>query len=169
MDGSEIIGLEEPRLTETSRQFLKEFLTWKPEWKKFCSMDINPYGCDLRIDIPSPTGDPLRSIGIWYATSELDISLEWHWWHIHGHSYFESAQVGEWDCYDILETLKMIVSGKIVYYQDSFNAHLQDPMIYADKYQLTDVLTDPRGSGKIAITSWSGERDGSVSLNDQST
>ncbi len=156
MDGAPNTDLNISTLNPISKEFANELFNWKPEWKQFCSMDITPYGNDLRARIPSPSGNKNLDILIWFANDADDLSLSFGGNHIHG-NFVCSIPDGTFETWSILATLKAIVSGDLVTFTDASKpGKFLDWIYLPSKSQIEDELTNPHCSDAIQLYSWDG-------------
>lgn len=154
------------KINAEQKQLYSALVEWRPEFKKFCKTEVSKNGeYNLHVDLPSPTGDPYRSIVIW--VDERDISIGFGPWHTHGSATFETDEEGYYEEVAIIDVVKMIVSNEIVYFveiggENAFSSILN--LKY--KNAIASELTDKYSTGKIDIRSWDGTQDKRVTLND---
>ncbi len=136
---------------------------WKPEWSQFCQMERSPDGgsFELRVEVPSPTGDPRRAIV--FFVSDGDPSIAFGHWHSHS-----VATLGTDDGYqemDLLEAADLILRGDIVcFYEIKAEPTFGGILDLRRNDEILDLLTDPCASGPVDILSWDGTKDRRVCL-----
>ncbi|MEM9965968.1 MAG: hypothetical protein AAGC58_11535 [Asticcacaulis sp.] len=132
-----------------------------PHLRDFAKMTT---GCEgtgqsLLIEVPSPTGDPNRTLVIWTDEAATP-SIEFGPSHTH-----ESADIGGYNA--ILKLAEKIFSEELV-----IAVELGGPIKHAfwldlsTPDSLADELTSPYSSGRLMIKSWAGGRDRHADLND---
>lgn len=154
------------KLNAEQRKLYEELIKWKPEYEKFCKAEISENGNhNLYIEIPSPTGDQERKIVVWI--DDGDISIGFGPWHTHGSIQFETDKKGYCDEVSIIDLIKMIVSGELVYFTKIGNEkQFSDILNLTYPNALAEELTDQYSTGTIDIKSWDGNQDRRVFLAD---
>ncbi len=129
-------------------------------------MDEASYGCDLVVEIPSPLGDPNRTIEIWFANDEKDISISFAGWHTHGNVAVETSQ-GVYKEWSIVDAAKMIVAGVLVGLSEhAARDDTAELILLPGDFQIEDALTSEAAPDKVFICSWDGTKDRKISAAD---
>lgn len=158
----ETLPLELERLSGASRRLATRLLARVVELGGVAQMvEREPGGrCELVIDIPSPTGERVRTIGIWMEGDEA--SLEFGNWHTHATLWLERDGRDEPAEHDAIATvLEDIVADRLVALVDvdapaDASWSVVDPR---DETALVEELTHPLTGSAIRLISWSGRAD----------
>lgn len=148
------------------KEFLTALVHWRPDFKKYCETERSKEGIyNLRVNLPSPTGDKERDIFIWI--DDGDISIEFGLWHTHGNALLETDERGVFEEYSIIDLIKMIVSNEIVYFiETGSNPPFSGILNLKNKNEIARELTSQYSSGEIDIRSWDATRDRRIALKD---
>jgi len=165
MDQRKQASLDESKLLPHSRAFLAEFLQWKPEWKHYCSMEETPQGWLLVVNIPSPVVDSECEIVVFFANGDDDISLGLGSWHCHGDVSFHVSEL-EFREVTVLEAIKLMVKGDLVGISSIPTDNPFWSLMYYNRWNLENELTDEYSTGTIMIHSWDGTKDRKVTISD---
>ncbi len=139
-------------------------MEWKPEWSDLCLMEKSEDGdsFELRVEVPSPTGDERRTIV--FFVSDGEPSIAFGHWHSHG-----VASLGTDDDYqeiDLIEAADLILTGDIVcFYEIEADPAFGGILDLRRPDEILDLLTDPHTSGPVDILSWDGRKDRRVPSN----
>lgn len=154
------------KINDEQKQFVSDLLQWRPDFKKFCTAELSTDGqYNLRVEIPSPTGEKERDIFIWISDGR--VSLEFGLWHTHSRAMFETDQKGVYETYTILELAQMIIANEFVYFVE-IGAEKPFPGVLClrHKHAVETELTSKYSTGDIFIKSWDGTQDRRVTLKD---
>jgi hypothetical protein len=107
--------------------------------------------------VPSPTGDPRRTISIWLDENRVP-TLEFGAWHSHADLWDPDPGVG---LRRMLDYLERITDGEIVLAElptvgDGRPFRILD---LSDREEILHELTSPNSSGQMKLLSWSGAED----------
>lgn len=157
----QVLPLELERLSEHSRRLAERLVERVIELGGSAGMVRGgdaPY--ELVLDLPSPTGDPERTIGIWMEGDEA--SLDFGRWHTHATLWLADGERDEAAEHDaIARVLDDLVTDQLVALVDVGAPtdalwSIVDP---SDETTLLDELTSPYTAGAIRLISWSGRAD----------
>lgn len=152
------------KINEEQKEFLSALLAWRPDFKKYCTTERDKDGgYNLRIEIPSPTGEQERGIFIWVDNG--DISIEFGLWHTHVSLLLETEEKGYYREYSILDVVKMIVANEIVYFTETGGETPYSGILNLNnKNEIAELLTGPYSTGEIEVRSWDGTQDKKATL-----
>lgn len=140
------VELDSEKLNDASKTFLDEFLSWRPEWLKYCHMEEKEWGFDLFIEVPSI--DPNLSIVVWFEKDASDISFGFGSAHCHGDL---SVEIGKYEYkeFTIMESIIEVVAGSLVGFEVEGKPSF-DLLYLKSEYNMKEA-TD---QGEIKILKW---------------
>lgn len=140
------------RRDDPSWEFAKRLFARFPQWHAHAST-----GSSSIVTVPSPTGDPERTLTIWLE--EGVPSVEYGDWHTHADLWVSED--------DFLSFIDDIVSDRQLFLVVSTWAVrwsvLEEPIDEA----IDDALTGQSAPDEVRIVSWSGRKDRIVCLSDR--
>ncbi len=145
----ETLELDPSRLTKLSRTFLSQLAQRFPELANLARMDRRPEAteCDLRVEVPSPSGDPERTLVIWMNQGD-EPSVGFGPWHTHAGLELTPDGCDEMDA--ILDVVQSIVEDRVFLYQEAEGTKIGAVSLFdVDRPEwLVDELTSPNSSGR---------------------
>jgi hypothetical protein len=121
---------------------------------------------DLLVEIPSPTGDARRTIGVWMESSHGP-SIDFGTWHTHA-DLLTSGKDPIVHADSIIDLIEQIITGHLVILTDATGRRddFSDVVDLRDPEALLEEMTSPFSSGRARVETWSGVDDRDVSLQD---
>jgi hypothetical protein len=161
------VVLDASRLTEASRQFAVRLLERLPALAVHAGMVARPDSddFDLRVEVPSPVGDPKRQLVVWMEDTEPSIGFgEWH-----THAGLLAIRKGSKDAAGaLIAAVEAILSDQLVLTYDIGGEYDGDWGVIdlREKDALLDELTSKFSPGRVEIRTWSARGDREVGLED---
>ena len=156
--------IDKSKLTKHSQLFLRSILARNPEWIRFCHVvesDSNAEQFELRVEIPSPTGGPRRTLVLFLASEQPSISFGY--WHDHVSVILDNET--ESQEIDLIEAAELILKTDIVcFYEVGANPPFGGILDIRCKDAVLEELTNPYSSGCLDILSWDGTKDQRASI-----
>jgi hypothetical protein len=162
------VDLDVARLTDASRTFVTRLSQRLPALETRARM-VAQEGSeefDLLVEVPSPTGDAHRTIGVWMERSS-EPSIDFGMWHTHADLQTSSKDpIVQAD--SIIDLIEQIIAGHLVLLTDARGRRhgFSDLIDLRESGALLDELTSPESSGRGRVETWSGDGDRDVSLQD---
>jgi hypothetical protein len=158
--------MDPSKLSPASRRFAERLLTSLPRLAPHAFMEPGrerPDVFELLVEVPSPTGDPARTLVLWMDGGEP--SLAFGPWHTHA-GLFHEVQ-GDHD-EALLETAAAILSDRFVLCFDVGGAHDGHAGVLdlRDENALAEELTSASSPGTVDLRSWGGTADRRVASSD---
>lgn len=137
-------------LANGEEEFLANVLARHPTWNELVHRvpSAQPATWTTMIDVPSPTGDPERTVAIWLEDG--DPSIGFGSWHTHAES-----MAAFWDCLEAILGDQLVLARDIGGQFDSF----EDLLDLRGEDAALERLTNQYAAPRIRLRSFTGARD----------
>jgi hypothetical protein len=156
-------------LTLPSREFADRLFAACPEVVPFARMQSvsldGPF--DLLVEVPSPTGDPMRRLYLWVedGVPSLGLGPRWHThadlWPAPGAGVLEQWRI-------LLELLRAILADEFVLWGQPGKkaAGFHEVLDLREPHAMAELMTSPYVESRVCIHSWGGTADSELGLED---